>query len=323
MAKLVTTNAGATLLGTGMSVLAKNLPVSEVRTVPELENIFGKDDRVVAEIRKSMASGFHNEEPIVIAKLESGEELGVADGHTRLMVAKELGLTEVPVVYKIFKSLEEAQQYARDRQFHRRNLSQAEIYGYAANIEALPDTRTGGRATERLADDLGVSASTIEHARTVAKRADEETKKKVRENALTINQAYESVRRKREADEPDGDADEDSDDVSDALDDTGGNPQEVYVHSRDMGERLAPPEESAADSRLAERYQDGFADGFAKGFSEGAYDVYERLLELVRAGKTADEIDGSDLFADFTFLAIAPKLDVPVGRDDILAGYNK
>ena len=87
--------------------------------------IFQRQEKVVEDIKKSMQEeGFHKEEPIVIAKLTDGTTLGVADGNTRLMVAKEIGMDEVPVVYKTFDSLEDAIQYAKDRQFHRRNLSQ-------------------------------------------------------------------------------------------------------------------------------------------------------------------------------------------------------
>src|SRR5574344_2232382 len=97
--------------------------------------------------------GFEKEEPIIIAKLPNGTVLGVADGNTRLIVAKEIGMDEVPVVYKTFDSLEDAIQYAKDRQFHRRNLTQAEIYNYANNLDAVEDKNGEGRATERLAEE--------------------------------------------------------------------------------------------------------------------------------------------------------------------------
>lgn len=128
MAKLIT-NTNTALMGTGMNVLAKLVPVAEIKIIPELSEIFQRQDKVVEDIKKSMQEdGFHKEEPIVIAKLPDGTILGIADGNTRLMVAKEIGMDEVPVVYKTFDSLEDAIQYAKDRQFHRRNLTQAEIY---------------------------------------------------------------------------------------------------------------------------------------------------------------------------------------------------
>lgn len=108
MAKLVT-NTNTALMGTGMNVLAKLVPVTEIKTIPELSEIFQKQDKVVEDIKKSMnEDGFHKEEPIVIAKLSDGTVLGVADGNTRLMVAKEIGMDEVPVVYKTFDCLDNA-----------------------------------------------------------------------------------------------------------------------------------------------------------------------------------------------------------------------
>lgn len=326
MAKLVT-NTNTALMGTGMNVLAKLVPVSEIKTMPEF-SIFTKQGKVVEDITKSMnESGFHNEEPIVIAKLPDGTILGVADGNTRLMVAKEIGLDEVPVVYKTFDSLEDAIQYAKDRQFHRRNLTQAEIYAYANNLEAVEDKNGEGRATERLAEELGISASTIEHARTVENRADEETKEKIKNNKMSINQAYQKVRKSKSKQETDSNDESDStdfdDDISDALEDNEGNPQSVTVRSRDMSEHFTPPEEDEFDKRLIERYKDGFAAGIKKGFSEGSYQVYDKIITMLHEGKTVEEIENADLFSDFTFSVIAPKLEIATDDEELLKTYNK
>ena len=59
------------------------------------------DKTVIEDIKKSMQEdGFHKEEPLVIAKLPDGTVLGVADGNTRLMIAKKIGMDEIPVVCK-------------------------------------------------------------------------------------------------------------------------------------------------------------------------------------------------------------------------------
>lgn len=328
MAKLVT-NTNTALMGTGMNILAKLVPVAEIKTIPELSEIFQRQDKVLEDIKKSMQEdGFHKEEPIVIAKLSDGTVLGVADGNTRLMVAKELGLDEVPVVYKTFESLEDAIQYAKDRQFHRRNLSQAEIYNYANNLDGIEmEDRNGeGRATERLAEELGISASTIQHARTVENRADEETKEKIKNNELTINQAYQKVRKsKKKPDEnidDDNSTSDDFDDISDALEDNEGNPQSVTVRSRDMSEHFTPPEEDEFDKRLIERYKNGFADGIKKGFSEGAYQIYDKIISMMHEGKTVEEIENDDLFSDFTFSEIAPKLEIKTDDEELLKEFN-
>lgn len=263
MAKLVT-NTNTALMGTGMNVLAKLVPVSEIKTIPELSEIFTKQEKVVEDIKKSMnESGFHKEEPIVIAKLSDGTVLGVADGNTRLMVAKELGLDEVPVVYKTFESLEDAIQYAKARQFHRRNLSQAEIYNYANNLDGIEmEDRNGeGRATERLAEELGISASTIQHARTVENRADEEIKEKIKNNELTINQAYQKVRKSKKKQDENIDDDnavsDDFDDISDSLSDNERNPEGLNFNHSDGIDRpsnkLSPEEDTEKNNRTEKR----------------------------------------------------------------------
>lgn len=328
MAKLVT-NTNTALMGTGMNVLAKLVPVAEIKTIPELSEIFSRQDKVIEDIKKSMLEdGFHKEEPIVIAKLTDGTVLGVADGNTRLMVAKEIGMEEVPVVYKTFNSLEDAIQYAKDRQFHRRNLTQAEIYAYANNLEAVEDKNGEGRATERLAEELGISASTIEHARTVENRADEETKEKIKNNEMTINQAYQKIRKSKKKQEENIDEEESEhedfdDDISDALEDNEGNPQSVTVRSRDMSEHFTPPQEDEFDKRLIERYKEGFTGGFRKGFAEGSYQIYDKIIAMLHEGKSVEEIENDDLFSDFTFSEIAPKFEITTDDVELLKTYNK
>ena len=259
-------------------------------------------------------SGFHNEEPIVIAKLPDGTILGVADGNTRLMVAKEIGLDEVPVVYKTFDSLEDAIQYAKDRQFHRRNLSQAEIYNYANNLDSInmEDRNGEGRATERLAEELGVSASTIEHARTVENRADEETKEKIKNNELSINQAYQKVRKSKK--KPDKNIDDDNstsddfDDISDALEDNEGNPGAlsfITEHPREDVHKLTPEEDVARTNERKNAYEMGLKKG-----SDLAYEIYDYILSLIDEGKSADEIREDEKLSDFSKEIIYQKFEI-------------
>ena len=314
MAKLVT-NTNTALMGTGMNVLAKLVPVSEIKTIPELSEIFTKQDKVVEDIKKSMnENGFHKEEPIVIAKLPDGTVLGVADGNTRLMVAKEIGLDEVPVVYKTFDSLEDAIQYAKDRQFHRRNLSQAEIYNYANNLDSIDmEDRNGeGRATERLAEELGISASTIEHARTVENRADEEIKEKIKNNELTINQAYQKVRKsKKKSDENidnENSASDDFDDISDALEDNEGNPGAlsfITEHPSEDVHKLTPEEDVTKTIERKNAYEMGLKKG-----SDLAYEIYDYILSLIDEGKSADEIREDEKLSDFSKEIIYQKFEI-------------
>lgn len=321
MAKLVT-NTNTALMGTGMNVLAKLVPVAEIRTIPELSEIFHRQDKVVEDIKKSIQEdGFHKEEPIVIAKLPDGTVLGVADGNTRLMIAKEIGMDEIPVVYKTFDSLEDAIQYAKDRQFHRRNLTQAEIYNYANNLGAIEDKNGEGRAAERLAKEIGVSASTIEHARTVASRADEETQKKIKNNEITINQAYQKVRKAKKKQAKDSNEDDSNndtfDDISDSLSDNSGTPQGLNFSHTDGIERpsyTVHPEDET-DRWLKEKNiqvesakKEGYAAGLKKG-SDLAYEIYEYILSEIESGKSIDDLRKDERFDDFSAAKIYKAFD--------------
>lgn len=316
MAKLVT-NTNTALMGTGMNVLAKLVPIADIKTIPELSEIFQRQNKVVEDIKKSMQEdGFHKEEPIVIAKLTDGTVLGVADGNTRLMIAKEIGLDEVPIVYKTFDNLEDAIQYAKDRQFHRRNLSQAEIYNYANNLDAIEARNGEGRATERLAKEIGVSASTIEHARTVASRADEETQEKIKNNEMSINQAYQTVRKSKKKQEEDTNEDDsnndDFDDISDSLSDNSGTPQGLNFNHSDGIERpnyTVHPEDDTdrwikeKNIQVESARKEGLEEGLKKG-SDLAYEVYEYILSEIENGKSADDLRNNEKFEDFSVMKI-------------------
>jgi hypothetical protein len=108
------------------------------------------------------------------------------------------------VVEKEFSGLEEAIRYAFRRQAERRNLTQGEILEAAVRL-GLKDYKDGkGRGTERLAKDLGVSESTVTHARTVAKRGTREDLEAIKKGDKTINEVYRDLRKAKEPEkEPD------------------------------------------------------------------------------------------------------------------------
>lgn len=64
-------------------------------------------------------------------------------------------------------------------------------------------------------------------------------------------------------------------------------------------------------------------EGFKKGVSEIAYEIYDKIISLVKDGKSAEEIENDEMFADFTFSEIAPKFEIPTDSEGILREYNK
>lgn len=308
-------NISSSLNNTGNKMLTRFLPVEEIKTMPELENIFVRQDSVYSQIVESMQrEGFKTEEPIVIAKDPEGNVLGIADGNTRFRAAVEAGIDEIPVMFRTFETLEDAKGYAVDRQLKRRNLSSAEIYKYAtANLAEM------GKTISELAEDLGTSKSTINHARTVEKYADEETKEAVRNNEESIDSAYQKVRKqkKKEQDEfssEDDEAQEENgddgltDSVSDGNRGSGGG---MPFAISDGVERPHhdPWESSDYDRRLTERYTEGYSDGFTKAMNY--------ILGEVIKGKTPKEIYDSPLLSDLTGFVLV-KQEFPPENEELV-----
>jgi ParB family chromosome partitioning protein len=166
--------------------------VRDIKTDPALSGIFAIQKEILTAIIQSIKeSGYDKAEPIVIWK---GRNI-VVDGHTRLQAAREAGIVEVPVEEKEFATLEEAKRYSYKRQAERRNLSQAEIFAAATELQNKTERDGTGRASELLAKELGISPATIQHARSVSAAATPEIIDKVKQNKLTINQAYKEIKK--------------------------------------------------------------------------------------------------------------------------------
>jgi ParB family chromosome partitioning protein len=194
MAKL-TQSIGHAGLNSGAAVYARMMRTDDIKKDPVLEKIFVINNNLMRSIALSMKeSGYDKAEPVVIWK---GKDI-VVDGHTRLKAAIEAGLDEIPVEEKEFASIEEAKRYTYKRQAERRNLTQAEIFAAATELE-IKATRDGsGRASEILGKELGISAATIQHARKIASHGSPETVEKVRGNRLSINKAYQQIKREKQ-----------------------------------------------------------------------------------------------------------------------------
>lgn len=310
MAKL-TNNTNSALLGTGMNVLAKLEKVQDIKTIPELENVFSKQDKVIEDIALSMQNNSYNkEEPIVIAKLPDGSILGVADGHTRLHVAKKIGLEEIPVVYKTFENIDAAIQYAQDRQFKRRNLSQSEIYAYAVQLDNQlnkTEKKGEGRATEKLAKKLGVSASTLQHARTVHKRADEETKAKLKNNEVSIAYCYDSVKIPKKK-KTEGESSKEPEHPESKL------PEKKEAHIENCTAEMT-------ESTSMNTTEESFAAGFRIGWEAGASAIFEKIEEMVASGSQIKKIMEDEIFSDFSFSEIAKKFSIPISTEEIVKNF--
>jgi ParB-like chromosome segregation protein Spo0J len=234
MLNLRTENAGAT---SGAVKMAKLVKVSAIKTDPTFSSIFKIDETILSEITESMKTkGYDMSQPVVSWK----EKDVLLDGHTRLAAAKNAGITEIPVVYKSFKTEEDAKEYAFKRQAQRRNLTQAEIFAAASTIGLYKYGKN-----KELAASLNVSVTTVKRARTIATDADDDTIAAVKSGDMTINQAYEKTKTAKMLDtgkkpkmrEP-GESDGEPSEISIPAEEYSDNGQEKF----DTG-RPSPPEE--------------------------------------------------------------------------------
>jgi ParB family chromosome partitioning protein len=127
----------------------------------------------------------------------------LVDGNTRLLVARELEIEEVPVDVKEFFDQQEALEYAIHNQRDRRNLSDADLL---ACIEVLDEKMSrkeagakGGKKEakaepthEKTAKTLKVSKTKVSEARAVL--SDEKATKDVKAGKKTISKAAKEVR---------------------------------------------------------------------------------------------------------------------------------
>ncbi|GBU27097.1 hypothetical protein R84B8_00620 [Treponema sp. R8-4-B8] len=170
------------------------MKTSEIKIHPEISGFFSIKKDVKEKIVSSMKqTGFDPAEPVVIGKIKGLGEF-VVDGHTRLEAAKEAGLEEIFVDFKDFDSLEEAKHYTFKRQASRRNLTQGEILKAASQLINKVNRDGSGRSSEILSKELGISPSTMAHAKIVNDNADDETKEKINKGETTINKAYQKLK---------------------------------------------------------------------------------------------------------------------------------
>ena len=102
---------------------------SELSENPKLNSLFEIKDDVLQKITESMKkNGFNEEEPITLWVNPENGKMEILDGHTRKIGAEKAGLKIVSCVVKNnIKTIEQAVEYAKNRQRNRRNLTPEEL----------------------------------------------------------------------------------------------------------------------------------------------------------------------------------------------------
>lgn len=277
---------------------AKEMDVSEFTQIPELRDIFPRDEKIMEYITAQIREGFDPAEPIVYWKFEG--KLIIVDGNTRFECTIKAGRTKILAIEREFENLEAAIAYAKHRQV-RRNLTDQQVY-MIANAE-IETERGSGRDVEVKAKMTGLSPSTIQHAKTVNKKASEEIKKKLEDGEISLNQAYETVNpskkksKKKDEEEP----------LSDALDDTSGDPKGLAVWDHSDG--IERPDYSNTENpnieadRIIMARREAYKEGHAAGLKEGC-DIAEKLFYFaigeIRKGRSVDDVLNDERVSDFS-----------------------
>jgi len=191
------------------------LNISKIKINLKINDIFKKyplKDVEIDGIKKSIKKyGFKSENPIVL-----NQNYEIVKGHHRVQIAKELKMVKVPCIIKQYKDINDMKIDAIRDNIDRRNIntySQVELRSELGIIEEMRKEanerkRLGGklkgrvnlpkaskgRISEKIAEQIGSSDKTVRNAIEVIKKADEETKEKLRSDEESIHSVYKEVK---------------------------------------------------------------------------------------------------------------------------------
>ncbi len=247
---------------------------NEIVLDDEFQNLFPLDEKAVENLTQRMESkGYDESQPIHLGKFleESDTDYVCIDGHHRRLAAINAGIDKVPVYRHVFDTRKDGVIYALELQLLRRNEDKHNLYNDFLKLKKLKEItgetvdmpedeseKTEGKQSEKDAQKLGVSARQVEKMNAIDSSDREDLKEQLSEGAISVNAAYDELKGTKKKSKKKTDEEE----VSEALDDSDGNPRAVTVRSRDMSEYYDSPQESELDKRLIERYQEGFVEGF-------------------------------------------------------------
>ncbi|MFC1836149.1 hypothetical protein ACFL2Q_15750 [Thermodesulfobacteriota bacterium] len=189
---------------------------TEITVSERFSSLFPINPDTLAAIEKHMASnGFLSSHPLELAVWPEQEEPVLVDGHTRRTAAMNVGIESVPTVTIEFDSEDEALGYAVHSQADRRNLTNAELFTCAIQVDEIKPrgskkkgTRvpnsgernmgTGGRSADQTAALLNTNRKKIKQIRAIHRHGGDEIISAVTSGAMSINQAYKSTQRRRQ-----------------------------------------------------------------------------------------------------------------------------
>ena len=273
--------------------LSKIIALDKIEEHEQFKELYSIDEDLLERIAEDMKSNkFDASQPVHIwlFKDEDGtEHFYLIDGYTRVKAAKLAGLETVPYFEHTFESFEEAHRYALHLQVDRRNLSSIDLLH---NIEALMGSEyiqnMKGNKNAAMGEMLGVSEKTIERAKFVENNATEEQMEAIESGEATINSTYDELKGKKKKSDRQVSVDDEADNISEALDDTSGDPKGIVIGDHSDGierpdNKLSAEEDSERTLERKNAYEDGFVEGFLKAadyiFSQLKNDIFLEEVE--------------------------------------------
>lgn len=184
-----------------MEIQTQMADTAGLKTREPFDTLFPIKADTLEAIRQDMeANGFDPVFPIVVWE----EEGLVVDGHTRFRAARDLKLSQVPVVSKSFESEDDAILYSFHIQRNRRNMADDDILKCLALLDEIHGQadREGQKKTRKAvnqerAKELGISADKVDKARKVLEQGDEDLREKVKTGETSINKAFNEIQERR------------------------------------------------------------------------------------------------------------------------------
>jgi hypothetical protein len=183
--------------------MAEMIKVSAIKTAEPFKSLLPIKPEDLEGIQAHMAEqGFDPKEALAMWK----EKRVLVDGHTRLEAAKNLGITEIPVVWKSFGDEDAAVLYAIHAQRDRRNWGDAEIFRLTVTLDkrkkagrpnllaSIDANSPKGKSSEQTARLLNTFPKKIENARYLLAYGSEELKSAVLEGKMKIHAATNKAR---------------------------------------------------------------------------------------------------------------------------------
>ena len=188
------------------------MKTSKVKTAEPFKSLFSICDDVYDEVKEKMkVKGFKSSEPILLWK----EEQVVIDGHTRLAVAKELSIKDVPTIEESFSSEDDALEEAWAVNKFRRHISMADKFHFFRLVDKREqlggDHKSGDFKKSRLLNNnldkdkshlrtakiLSIGADYVSKMRLIVDYCDNETIEEVENDEMSITEAHKVAKERR------------------------------------------------------------------------------------------------------------------------------